>query len=636
MSYNFSTESVRNLLTIPGRFLSMTSFNRHRVFKTSLVLLSCLALTVLATTAFAASTIAVSPDPVNDFGVVNLGSTSVEQILTITNDGDSPLDVDSMNISGADFFYDPLRGTEPCASGSPIIPPGGSCTMCVVLSPSSEGAKNAVLTIDSNAQNQSQFNLDLSGEGSSQQEFNDVPASHWAEDYIHTLFYNGITSGYGDGTYRPSVNVDRAQMAVYIVRALEGEPAQECTADPFTDVPASHWACKYIRRISDLGISTGYGDGTYRPANLVSRAQMAVYITKGYLVFIDYPSIAVSPLSYDFGDVIEGNTSAEQVFTIRNTGIADLDITDITLTGTDSAEFTLDLNGGSTPCGSAATVLSAGNACTVTAAFSPTNPGGKSANLSVTSNDPENPAHNVSLTGNGIPQVQHTLTVSKLGDGFGTVTSTPAGIDCGADCTELYGEGTVVTLTATPAPGSTFFGWVNVGCVTGPCQVTMNYDINAGAMFILEGAGGGNINYENIPLTYNGIYYIGSLYGEQIGPKPAQKFYSVTRPAACTTQVQFFLSGNVAGYVNANMLVSDADFGTTQDAMSDYTYMLSTYGYYNDVTTTYNGDTYYFNFNMSPDSEMFTRTGPTADVYYIEVVNEDSSGGYYNIKANCF
>ena len=56
-------------------------------------------------------------------------------------------------------------------------------------------------------------------------------------------------------------------------------------------------------------------------------------------------------------------------------------------------------------------------------------------------------------------QPSHTLTVTKTGTGTGTVSSTPAGITCGADCTEVYADNTVVTLAATPVVGALFGGW---------------------------------------------------------------------------------------------------------------------------------------------------------------------------------
>ncbi len=45
----------------------------------------------------------------------------------------------------------------------------------------------------------------------------------------------------------------------------------------------------------------------------------------------------------------------------------------------------------------------------------------------------------------------YTLTVSLTGAGSGTVTSSPAGINCGVDCSHVYNPGTLVTLTATPS-----------------------------------------------------------------------------------------------------------------------------------------------------------------------------------------
>lgn len=76
------------------------------------------------------------------------------------------------------------------------------------------------------------------------------------------------------------------------------------------------------------------------------------------------------------------------------------------------------------------------------------------------------------------------LSVGKVG--IGTVTSSPAGIDCGNDCNENYAGDTKVTLTATPANGFIFIGWRGA-CVnsTGTCTVSMSVDKTVTATFTL-------------------------------------------------------------------------------------------------------------------------------------------------------
>ena len=67
----------------------------------------------------------------------------------------------------------------------------------------------------------------------------------------------------------------------------------------------------------------------------------------------------------------------------------------------------------------------------------------------------------------------HPLTVSLAGTGAGSASSSPAGISCGSDCSEYYPAGSVVTLSAGPASGSTFSGWSgHADCADG--TVTMN------------------------------------------------------------------------------------------------------------------------------------------------------------------
>lgn len=94
-----------------------------------------------------------------------------------------------------------------------------------------------------------------------------------------------------------------------------------------------------------------------------------------------------------------------------------------------------------------------------------------------------------------------SLFAPKTGSRSGKVTSSPAGIDCGKDCSESYPAGTKVTLTATPDPGATFIGWDGGGCSgTGACVVTMAQPIQVAAKFqgpdlnvALTGPGSGKV-----------------------------------------------------------------------------------------------------------------------------------------------
>ena len=91
-------------------------------------------------------------------------------------------------------------------------------------------------------------------------------------------------------------------------------------------------------------------------------------------------------------------------------------------------------------------------------------------------------AKSVAATFTALPK--YTLTVVK--SGTGTVTSDPAGIACGSDCSEAYISGSTVALSASPETGSTFAGWSGACSGSGGCTVTMSAAKSVSASFRLS------------------------------------------------------------------------------------------------------------------------------------------------------
>lgn len=103
------------------------------------------------------------------------------------------------------------------------------------------------------------------------------------EPDIETIAARGITAGCdppSNDRYCPSALVSRAEMAAFLVRAL-GVPLEGWTHQGrFPDVPADAWYAPAVERIAELEITVGYTDGTFRPHATVTRAEMAVFLTR--------------------------------------------------------------------------------------------------------------------------------------------------------------------------------------------------------------------------------------------------------------------------------------------------------------------------------------------------------------------
>jgi endoglucanase len=107
-------------------------------------------------------------------------------------------------------------------------------------------------------------------------------------------------------------------------------------------------------------------------------------------------------------------------------------------------------------------------------------------------------ARSVTATFNTSGTTTRSLSITKMGTGSGTVTSSPAGINCGSTCTTTFANGTSVTLSAAAASGSTFSGWSGDCTGTGNCALSMTAARNVTAAFNSGGTGGTCAN----PITF--------------------------------------------------------------------------------------------------------------------------------------
>jgi Divergent InlB B-repeat domain len=181
----------------------------------------------------------------------------------------------------------------------------------------------------------------------------------------------------------------------------------------------------------------------------------------------------VSPTgTVNFGNVNVGSF-VDQVFTVSNTGGGT-----VSGSATVAAPFSI-------VSGSPFTLVGAGATQAVTVRFTPTTTVVASTNISFTA---DGDTLSSLVTGTGVSSAA-LLTVFEAGAGIGTVTSNPAGISCGATCSASFANGSLVSLTAAPAAGSTFNGWSG-GCTgTGPCTLTLTAATAVTATFTLQTLG---------------------------------------------------------------------------------------------------------------------------------------------------
>ena len=115
-------------------------------------------------------------------------------------------------------------------------------------------------------------------------DFFDVPPGHTFYSYVMSIFYQGITTGIGNGLYGVDLSVSRQQMAVFLLKAKYGDcynpPA--CTTQVFDDVPCESLFAPWVNQLAFEQVTAGCGGNNYCPTSPVRRDQMSVFLLKAF------------------------------------------------------------------------------------------------------------------------------------------------------------------------------------------------------------------------------------------------------------------------------------------------------------------------------------------------------------------
>ncbi len=110
--------------------------------------------------------------------------------------------------------------------------------------------------------------------------FSDVKTDDWYNDYVAKAIKFGLFRGYKDGTFRPNNKVTRAELAKVISNYYVSGLVQKGKAfDSFSDV-FEHWAEREIYDLKRRGISSGYADGSFKPEKSVTREEVVIMINR--------------------------------------------------------------------------------------------------------------------------------------------------------------------------------------------------------------------------------------------------------------------------------------------------------------------------------------------------------------------
>ncbi len=226
----------------------------------------------------------------------NTGGDNTGEDNGDTDSGSKPLQPAPDNTGNAANGNQPMGGTPSAGAvgGAPVVPSAPKASDIFSDVSDSHWAAKSVVKLNQlgivSGDNQKRANLDnkitraetsklallvsgknvQSGLAIAVSDSSDIP--DWAKDYMATAIAEGIFSGYEDGTVKPKNNITRAEMVAVIIKSLKIDVVAEPSLG-FGDNDAISWAAPYVAKAVELGFVNGYEDNTFKPTNYITRAE---------------------------------------------------------------------------------------------------------------------------------------------------------------------------------------------------------------------------------------------------------------------------------------------------------------------------------------------------------------------------
>ena len=335
--------------------------------------------------------LSAGPTGLLQFGNQATGTTSAPLTVTVENTGNTFLNFNSLNFS-ATGPYSVTGGTcEQETDGG--YSPGETCTLTVTFTPTTTGPQTGSISVASNAL-ASPSTIDLQGSGT-------AAAAPTATLSPTTLSFGGVTTGVTSTAQTVTLsNTGTAALAISGITIGGANPTDFAETNTCGKSLAAEATCTIVVTFTPASAAS-FAATVSVADNAIGSPQTVTLSGSGTAPAL--PIAALSPTTENFGNVVSSVKSSAQTLTLSNTGNATLNISGITIGGSNPSDFA-----DTTTCGE---TLAAGASCTIAVTFTPTSVASFTATISVADNAAGSP-QTASLSGAGIAAPDFTVSAT--------------------------------------------------------------------------------------------------------------------------------------------------------------------------------------------------------------------------------